>query len=116
MPRLGAEPKPPWRVVPSAVRRQAESILDSPIRRALRIFGGYAPSATFRLYLADGRTTVFKGTDKTANEVMVQALQSEERVYRELSEFIRPWAPEYFGSVHFGEWNAILLEDVGPAQ
>jgi hypothetical protein len=116
MPRLGAEPKPPWRAVPLEVRRQTEALLGAPVRRAMRIFGGYAPSATFRLFLGDGRHVVFKGTGKTDNEVLLRAIKAEVRVYEELGQRIRPWAPEYFGSIHFEDWIAIVLEDVGPPQ
>ena len=50
--RIGAEPKPPWRAVPPAVRREVERLVGSRVARALRVWGGYAPSPTFRLFLA----------------------------------------------------------------
>jgi hypothetical protein len=85
------------------------------VSRAARIYGGYAPSATFRLLLADGRRAFFKGVSAESNEFMRSALVKEERVYRELSQLIRPWAPDLYGSLRVDDWHALLLEDLGPA-
>jgi hypothetical protein len=74
MTRMGAEPKPPWRAVPEEVRRQVEGRAGSPVARAVRIRGGYAPSPTFRLALADARRLVVKGVDPDSNEYMRRAL------------------------------------------
>lgn len=61
------EPKPPWRSVPAGVRVRAEAMLGAEVRRAVRLWGGYAPSPLFRLYLADGRRAVFKGVGPIAH-------------------------------------------------
>ena len=89
-------------------------LLGSPVTRAARVYGGYAPSATFRMVLADGRRAFFKGVSASSNEYMRGALPKEERVYRELGRFIRPWAPAFLGSFKRRDWNVLLLEDVGP--
>ena len=89
-------------------------ILGSPVARAARVYGGYAPSATFRMVLADGRSAFFKGVNATSNDYMRAALPREERVYRELDRLIRPWAPQFFGSFKRDDWHVLLLEDVGP--
>jgi hypothetical protein len=89
-------------------------ILGSPVARAARVYGGYAPSATFRMVLADGRQAFFKGVNATSNDYMRAALPREERVYRELDPFIHPWAPEFLGSFKRLDWHVLLLEDVGP--
>lgn len=114
MTRTGPEPKPRWESVPRAVRAEVERILGAPIARGSRVYGGYAPSATFRLALADGRRVFFKGVWSGSNDFMRRALQQEERVYRELRDAIRPWAPAFLGSVTVDDWHAILLEDLGP--
>ena len=89
-------------------------ILGSPVARAARVYGGYAPSATFRMILADGRPAFFKGVNATSNDYMRGALPREERVYRELSRFINPWAPAFLGSFKRLDWHVLLLEDCGP--
>ena len=89
-------------------------ILGSPVARAARVYGGYAPSATFRMVLADGRPAFFKGVSAASNEYMRGALPREERVYRELGRFIEPWAPAFLGSFKRRDWHVLLLEDVGP--
>lgn len=116
MPRVGQEAKPTWREVPPAVRAQTERLLGTSVRRAERAFGGYGPSATFRLLLADGRRAFFKGVYPLPETSPVKwVLDKEERVFKQLSSRISPWAPTYFGSVRDGGWHALLLEDVGPS-
>ncbi|HET9808864.1 MAG TPA: hypothetical protein VFQ66_04155 [Candidatus Limnocylindria bacterium] len=89
-------------------------ILGSPVLRAARVYGGYAPSATFRMILADGRPAFFKGVNASSNDYMRGALPREERVYHELEGYIHPWAPAFLGSVKRLDWHVLLLEDVGP--
>jgi hypothetical protein len=102
--------------VPAEVKARVEALLGARVSRGVRVWGGYAPSATFRLYLVDGRRVVFKGVDRSANDVMQRGIRAEERVYRELGSVIVPWAPRSFGSISAGDWFAVLLEDVGPPQ
>jgi hypothetical protein len=100
--------------VPPEVKDDVARILGSPVVRAARVYGGYAPSATFRMVLADGRPAFLKGVNATSNDYMRGALPREERVYRELNRFIYPWAPEFLGSFKRLDWHVLLLEDVGP--
>lgn len=115
MPRTGAELKPPWQRVPRAVRRLTEQTLGGRVARAARIWGGYGPSATFRIRLADGRRAFFKGVNRDSNEYMRWALGREERVYRQLSGLIVQWVPAFLGAFKLGDWHVLLLEDLGPA-
>ena len=62
MSRQGAEPKPPWSAVPQDIKDEVARILRSPVARAERVYGGYAPSATFRLKLANGKRAFFKAS------------------------------------------------------
>lgn len=100
--------------MPREVKDEVARILGSPVVRAARVYGGYAPSATFRMVLADGRPAFFKGINAASNEHMHDALPREERVYRELGRYIRPWAPAFLGSFKRLDWHVLLLEDVGP--
>jgi hypothetical protein len=110
------EPKPSWRQVPEALRARTGELLGAPVARAVRVYGGYAPSATFRLRLADGRRAFFKGVYPVPEDSPVQwALDQEERVYERLGALIAPWTPRYQGSLRQGGWHAILLDDAGPA-
>src|SRR5579884_3898996 len=93
MGHTGVEPKPPWRSVHPAVRHAAEDILGARVRRATRAWGGYGPTPTYRLRLADGRAAFFKAVDPGANDHMHAAFRQEERVYAELGPLIGPWAP-----------------------
>lgn len=108
------ENKPSWSAVPLSVKDLAARRLGSPVARAVRIYGGYGPSATYRLVLADGRRAFFKGTYPLPQGSGVQwVLDREERVYRRLGRYIRPWAPEHLGSIRAAGWHVLLLEDLG---
>ncbi|HET8568162.1 MAG TPA: hypothetical protein VFM93_04165 [Candidatus Limnocylindria bacterium] len=113
MPRRGAEPKPPWTAVPAAMKAEVARILGSPVARAERVYGGYAPSATYRLLLADGRRAFFKGVYPTDSGAKWD-LDREEEIYRGALEYMRPWAPDFYGSTRADGWHGILLEDLGP--
>jgi Phosphotransferase enzyme family len=108
------EDKPAWLVVPARLKEAVARVLGSQVVRARRTFGGYAPSATYVLTLADGNRAFFKGTyPLPAGSGVSWALDREEVVYRRLGRVIRPWAPEYFGSVRADGWHAVLIEAVG---
>jgi hypothetical protein len=114
MARIGPEPKPLWRDVPREVRAGVEAALGGEVRRALRAWGGYGPTPTFRLLLADGRRAFFKAAGPADSEFARSAIGREQRVYRELSDLIAPWAPALYGSLDVDGWQVLLLEDLGP--
>lgn len=108
------EDKPAWSAVPARVKVAVTRTLGSPVVRGVRTYGGYAPSATFLMTLADGRRVFLKGTYPLPEGSGVRwALHREEAVYRRLSGVIQPWAPEYLGSVRADGWHAMLLEQIG---
>jgi len=113
--RRGTEAKPPWSAVPNEIKERAAKILGAPVVRAERVYGGYAPSATFRLRLANGKRAFFKSSYPLPKGSGTQWYMSQEaRNYRTLERFIRPWAPRFFGSFEHDGWHVLLLEDVGP--
>jgi fructosamine-3-kinase len=114
MSRTGVEDKPPWRAVPLLVRRQVEAAIRSPVRRAVRVWGGYAPTPTFRLALVDGRRAFFKAINQSSNEFATAALRYEERVYREVTPLLGDWMPQLLASFRCEDWHVLLLEDLGP--
>lgn len=114
MSRQGIEAKLPWSQVPAPVRRLVEEIAGERVARGARVWGGYGPTPTYRLRLADGRGLFFKGICQDSNSFTRRAFEREERVYRELSELMTPWAPCLHGVITHEEWRALLLEDVGP--
>ncbi len=114
MSRTGIEAKPAWRTLPPEVRAAAEAALGSPVARAMRIWGGYGPTPTFRLRLRDGRRAFLKAVGPDGNEFMQKAIVREMRVYRELGPVLGAWAPACLGFLTLPGWHAILLEDLGP--
>jgi hypothetical protein len=90
-------------------------ILGSPVARAARVYGGYAPSATFRLKLASGKRAFFKASYPAPKSSGVRWFMDHEAGnYRTLERFIAPWAPRFFGSFERDGWHVLLLEDLGP--
>jgi hypothetical protein len=90
-------------------------ILGSPVARAARVYGGYAPSATFRLALANGARVFFKASYPAPKGSGVRwFMDHEARNYRTLERFITPWAPRFYGSFERDGWHVLLLEDLGP--
>jgi phosphotransferase family enzyme len=111
----GAEAKPPWSAVPSAIKEEVAALLGSRVVRADRVYGGYGPSATFRLACAGGRRAFFKASYPLPKGSGVRwQMAPEARVYEGLGEVIRPWAPAFFGSFERDGWVVLLLEDLGP--
>jgi Ser/Thr protein kinase RdoA (MazF antagonist) len=91
------------------------AVLRSPVARAERVYGGYAPSATFRLRLANGRRAFFKASYPAPKGSGVRwFMDHEAQNYRTLERFIQPWAPKFYGSFARDGWDVLLLEDLGP--
>jgi len=109
------EPKPPWSAVPREIKDEVARVLRSPVSRAERVYGGYAPSATFRLRLANGKRAFFKASYPAPKGSGVRWFMDQEaRNYRSLERFIHPWAPTFYGSFERDGWHVLLLEDLGP--
>ncbi|HEY7832096.1 MAG TPA: hypothetical protein VIG30_00910, partial [Ktedonobacterales bacterium] len=116
MSRSGIEAKPLWRAVPGAVRQRVQEALGAPAIRGSRVWGGYGPTPTFRLTLADGRRTFFKGINASTNEVARAALIREERAYQELPALVGGWMPRCYAAFEQDDWRVLLLEDLGAAR
>lgn len=114
MSRTGVEAKPPWRAVPRGVRDGVERALGAPVARAMRIWGGYSATPTFRLRLVDGRRAFMKAASPASTAFSQVAHDREERVYRELDDVISSWAPRMLATFQSGDWKAMVLEDLGP--
>lgn len=115
MSRTGAEAKPPWSAVPRSVKDEVARLLGSPVARAARVYGGYAPSATFRVVLRDGRRAFLKSTYPLPKDSGVRwVVDREERFYRSLGRRVERWAPRFFGSFERDGWHMLALEDLGP--
>lgn len=114
MPRTGVELKPPWRIVPRLIRDAVADILGSTVARGMRVWGGYGPSPTFRLRLADGRRVFLKGCSPAASERMRADFRHELSVYEQLREQLGNWAPVTYGHYSAGGWDVLILEDLGP--
>ena len=91
------------------------TVLGSSVARAERVYGGYAPSATFRLRLANGKRAFFKASYPAPKESgVLWFMDREAQNYRTLERFISPWAPRFYGSFERDGWHVLLLEDLGP--
>lgn len=114
MSRTGVEAKPAWRSVPAPVRYEVGLTLGAEVTRAMRVYGGFSATPTFRLRLSDGRRAFFKAASAESTEFAHEAHTREERVYRELHPFIAKWSPALYGAFEIDGWRVMLLEDLGP--
>ena len=114
MLRRGVEPKPLWRNVPESVRNAVTGMLGAPVARGMRVWGGYGPTPTFRLRLADGWRAFLKGCSPASSDRMHANFARELLVYMELRDYIDDWAPQVYGHFSLDGWNILVLEDLGP--
>src|SRR5262245_19209901 len=106
-----------WNDIPVDLRVSTERLCGSSVQSAKAIRGGVAPTTAFALRLADGRGIFFKGVCASrSNDYMRRAIVREQRVYTELKERLAPWAPACFGAIESGEWQVLILEDLGSTQ
>jgi len=106
------ERKPSWREVPPALRQAIADIMGAQPVDGRRAFGGYGPSATFRIRLGNGRWIFAKGAGPGSNAVNWRVVPREEAVYRRVGA-IRAIAPTFYGSARCAGWHLLLLEDLG---
>jgi hypothetical protein len=111
----GQEDKPTWKSAPQAVKTEVERALGEKVISGRRVWGGYGPSATFRLKLESGGLAFFKGVDRAGNAIMQSAIRREMQVYKELPG-IQPWAPRLLGTITLDDWNILLLEFIYDAR
>jgi hypothetical protein len=110
------EEKPAWSAVPESVRRESERRLGARVVRAMRAYGGYAASATFRLALANGRRAFFKaGYPPPPGSAAIFPVDREEKRYRALAPIVGRYMPRQYGSFRRERWHVLLMEDLGPA-
>ncbi len=110
------EAKPAWTEVPVSVRRETERRLRSRVVRATRAYGGYAPSATFRLVMANGKRAFFKSSYPVPKTSQVQMpVDREEKRYQALAPWLGRSVPRIYASFRLDGWHALLMEDLGPA-
>lgn len=114
MARRGVEPKPEWAVIPGAVRQAVAEMLGAQVRRAVREWGGYTPSPTYRLRLADGRRAFLKAVGPPPYDFALRPLLGELDAYHELPALVGDWMPAFYGATEVDGWHVLLLEDLGP--
>lgn len=100
--------------MPIPVREALERLLGAPVGRAMRAWGGYTPTPTFRLGLRDGRRVFVKGAHPRLIEGARRAIVRERRAYEELRELMGRWAPAYHGALEQDGWTLLVLADLGP--
>ncbi len=105
------ENKPTWAEVPQAAKDALERIVAGPIADATIAWGGYGPSATFILHLADGRKFFCKGTPPGFTEMGTSAFHTELSYYRSIPE-LAEFGPRFHGDTHHEDWYLLVLDYV----
>lgn len=105
------EPKPSWHEVPAALRDDISAIVGEPIVSAEVAWGGFGPTASFKLTTAAGRTFFCKGTHPGNTPEGHKAVLREcanLRTFHELARF----GPSLLGLANLGDWHMAVLEFV----
>ena len=108
------EPKPNWAEVPADVRQALSGLLGASVKDATVMYGGYSASATFSLFLEDGRRAFIKGSSRDSPAFVQDAMRQEAKVYAELA-FCRDFAPRQFGQIQQNGWHFLVMEDLSDA-
>jgi fructosamine-3-kinase len=104
------EPKPSWNEVPAAVKTSTERLFGSEIVGAEIVWGGYSPSATFKITFKNGKNVFCKGVHPRQTQFGKDAFLSEKAVYE--SGVVAEFHPRYYGCVEGEDWNLLFLEDL----
>ncbi|MGH6941725.1 phosphotransferase [Hypericibacter sp.] len=114
-PPAARENKPRWSDVPTAAVAALERALGASVAEAEIAWGGYSPSASFHLTLADGRHAFVKGTHPGQTREGRLSLAQEIESYRALP-VLKGLAPDYLGTIEVDAWTFLLLEAIEGAQ
>ncbi len=109
------ESKPAWSEVPAQLKSALAEIAGAPIVDAMVAWGGYGPSATFVLRLADGRELFCKGTHPGHTEAGKAAFQTELSYYQAIPQ-LAEFGPAFRGAAYHDEWHLLLLDYVERTQ
>jgi aminoglycoside phosphotransferase (APT) family kinase protein len=108
------EPKPRWENVPRSVVSKVEDLVKSKVSAAETVWGGFSPSANFKLQFANDQIYFAKGCHPDQTAAGKRAFESEVKTYRELG-FLQNYAPRNYGTVEEEDWSFLLMEYVSGA-
>jgi Ser/Thr protein kinase RdoA (MazF antagonist) len=114
-PPAARESKPRWSDVPASAVDALERFLGATILEGEIAWGGYSPSASFHLTLADGKRVFVKGAHPGQTREGRLSLAQEIESYRALP-VLKGLAPDYHGTVETGDWCFLILESIEGAQ
>ncbi|QEX15459.1 hypothetical protein FRZ44_07430 [Hypericibacter terrae] len=114
-PPAARESKPSWSDLPPAVVAALERALGAGVAEAEIAWGGYSPSASFHLTLADGRRVFVKGAHPGQTREGRLSLAQEIESYRALP-VLEGLAPDYLGTIEAGDWTFLMLDSIAGAQ
>jgi aminoglycoside phosphotransferase (APT) family kinase protein len=99
-----------WWALPSAVRRQVEASLGSPVTDAVTQRGGFSPGAAARLRLADGRRVFVKAAGPEPHPGTPGLHREEARITAALPPAAP--VPELLLALDLDGWAVLVLEDI----
>ncbi len=105
------EPKPVWSAVPAVVQAALADRLGSPVLEAAIAWGGYTPSASFIVTLANGKRVFIKGAHPGQNTYGVAAFKAEQQIYQNYPQ-LSGIAPAYICEVELADWHLMVLEAI----
>lgn len=105
------EAKPEWSSLPPAAIASLEAQLGGRVRDTEIAWGGYSPSASYKVTLADGRVVYVKGGNPRLNPHGYEALKLEIAAYRQTPQ-LEKVAPRILADVSCDEWVLMALSAV----
>ena len=105
------EAKPEWGSLPSSAIANLEAQLGSRVIVAEIAWGGYSPSASYKVKLADGRVVYVKGGNHNLNPHGYEALNLEIAAYRQTPQ-LEKVAPRILADVSCEGWVLLALSAV----
>lgn len=101
------EARPEWDTLPNAVLRDIQKIT-GPVVHAEIAWGGFSPSACYRITAENGQKFFIKGSHPGQTAHGAAALRQEIQAYQTLG-FLKEHAPQFHGAVSFGDEDSWRL-------
>jgi len=95
------EGKPTWQDVPEVLKEEISALLGAKVVYGEIAWGGYSPSASYIISLANGQKYFVKGTHPEQMSHGAKMLDQEIEAYQNL-DFLQKFCPSYYGSVSVG--------------
>lgn len=104
----GREDKPPAHLVPQNIIAEIEKRINAHITDITVVFGGYSPSANYKLDADNGKSYFIKGSHPGEMSHATETIRQEALTYNNIN-LLKNIAPHFYGTVWDGDEDGWLL-------